>query len=97
MMWFRSPEREAALRRAKTAPGLYACERCHKQLHRSAKKGETPQVHHVHGVTWTVIYQLIVEQLLCDASRLLVLCKDCHRIADREVRTSRSNQEELPL
>ena len=97
MMWFRSPEREAALRRAKNGPGLYRCERCDKQLHRSAKKGETPQVHHVEGVSWTEIYRLIVTQLLVDAHRLAVLCKDCHRAADREVRTQKSGQKELQL
>lgn len=91
-MWFISPERKAAIARSHMH-----CERCGKKLARSRNDGDTPEVHHLDGVTWTEIVRLIVEQLLVDVDRLLVVCKGCHKEADREVRVSKKGQRELPL
>lgn len=86
-LWLRDPNRAAALRRARTSPGVYGCERCGCDLYLTCKPGdgrEKPHVHHIGGVSWQAIYALVKEQLLVDVSRLLVVCKRCHKEIHRE-------------
>lgn len=88
-VWLWSPERAAAIARS----GM-KCERCGCQLYRDKRKGDVPEVHHVDGVGWTAICNLVIEQLLVDADRLLCLCKRCHQTLDNELAAKRAGKAE---
>lgn len=92
ILWLHSPERRAAIKRS----GM-KCECCEKRLFRTRKEGDVPEVHHVDGVSWTMIIELIIDQLLVPADRLLVLCKSCHHAADKKIRNDLKRQGELKL
>jgi hypothetical protein len=74
MMFVRSSERSEALKRAS-----YSCEKC--GIKQSKKKGceVKIEVHHKEGINvWNEVISLIQEKILCDSSKLQVLCRDCH-------------------
>lgn len=73
MMWLRSRERAAALKREG-----YCCELCGKK--QSKRKGYEIriEVHHENGIRWNEIIEYIREHLLCPPRKLKVLCEDCH-------------------
>lgn len=75
-LWMRSRERSAALR----ATG-YHCAACRAK--QSAAKGREVRldVHHLDGVEWDQIVELIRRHLLVDPERLLPLCHECHSAA----------------
>lgn len=68
-----SRERRAAIKRA-----AGKCERCGDPIDERGIKGTKPEVHHLDGLSWGAILDVIFERLLCDVSRLLVLCRRCH-------------------
>lgn len=73
-LWLRSKERSATLKRSG-----YCCEKC--GVKQSKKKGfeQKVEVHHLEGIlNWNEIIDLILDQLLCDISKLKVLCPECH-------------------
>jgi len=74
-IWLRSRERAEALKRAG-----YTCNKCHVKQSKAKGKEQKVEVHHKEGVgNWDEIVQLIYDQLLCDPSKLEVLCPICHK------------------
>lgn len=72
-LWLRSRERGAALKREG-----YRCQRC--GVKQSVAKGRVVKlhVHHIDGINWDGIADLVIERILPDPERLEVLCKPCH-------------------
>lgn len=68
-----SRERAAAVKRA-----AGHCERCGRPIDARGITGDRPEVHHLDGLSWGTILDVIFDRLLCDVSRLLVVCKRCH-------------------
>ena len=73
ILWMRSRERAAALRRHD-----YRCGICN--VKQSAAKGREVKlmVHHMDGVDWDGLFDDIRRRLLVDPDRLLPVCKECH-------------------
>jgi hypothetical protein len=73
-VFLRSRERAAALKRTKNA-----CERC--GIKASVAKGREVKLHVHHAgriANWDKVIDLVFEELLCDPSKLTVLCVACH-------------------
>jgi predicted HNH restriction endonuclease len=74
-IWLRSRERAEALKRAG-----YTCNNCGAKQSKAKGKEQKVEVHHKEGVcNWDEIIELIYDQLLCDPSKLEVLCPICHK------------------
>lgn len=73
LLWLRSRERQAALK----ATG-YRCAYC--GVKQSVAKGKEVrlEVHHMDGVDWEGLIELVRERLLQRAERLAPACKECH-------------------
>lgn len=75
----KSRERAAALKRESNC-----CEIC-KSKQSVAKGREIKlEVHHLDGIEWDKIIEYIYRHLLCDPSKLEVLCKSCHDSEHKE-------------
>ena len=72
MIWLRSRERHAALKRTE-----YHCEQCGKKQ----RKGDPLHVHHLYEVDWARIEAVIRSTLLVSPDHLIPLCEDCHNAA----------------
>ena len=77
-LWLRSRERTSALKRES-----YTCERCEKKQSRAKGREVFVEVHHLDGVDWSGLLDLIRERLLHKAERLEVLCDECHKGEER--------------
>jgi hypothetical protein len=74
LLWLRSIERSTALKR-----DCYACLACGAKQSK-AKGREVPvEVHHLDGIDWDEIIDLIIERLLVDPDRLETRCVPCHK------------------
>lgn len=73
-IWLRSRERAQALKNAK-----YSCESCGVKQSKAKGKEQKVEVHHIFGIDWEGIVQLIRERILQTPTRLKVLCPDCHK------------------
>lgn len=73
LLWMRSRERGDALKNTG-----YCCSMCGVKQSRAKGKEVYLDVHHVHGIDWTGLIQLIRDRLLQTPDRLAPLCKDCH-------------------
>lgn len=73
VLWLRSRERAQALRNTN-----YCC--CYCGVKQSVAKGREVKldVHHLDGIDWGGLCDLIRERLLQDPSRLAPACKECH-------------------
>jgi hypothetical protein len=49
-------------------------------MKQSKRKGMevSVEVHHLDGIEWEKLIDIVYEMLLCDPDRLQTLCKDCH-------------------
>lgn len=70
----RSRERAAALKRDK-----YTCVVCGAKQSRAKDKRVDVEVHHINGVDWTKLIDIVYEMLLCPPEELETLCKKCHK------------------
>lgn len=87
-IFLRSRERTASIK----ANGGCCAECGRKQ---SAAKGREVklEVHHKNRVTnWNRIYEVIREELLCDPSELVPMCKECHVKHHEEERQQQQEQ-----
>jgi len=83
LIWMRSKERGAAMKRDK-----YTCQICHRK--KSTKKIIDPntqvkriEVHHKNGITnWDNIIDLIRKEMLINPEFLITYCKECHAEVD---------------
>ena len=73
-LWLRSRERAAACKRES-----YTCQICGTKQSKAKGKEVAIEVHHINGVLWEEIIDMIYEQLLVHPDKLAVLCKDCHK------------------
>lgn len=73
MVWLRSRERAAAIKREKNT-----CQRCGAKG--SVKKSHEVaiQVHHIDGIDWDGVVDLVIARVLPSPERLEVICKNCH-------------------
>ena len=69
----RSRERAFAMKRDK-----YTCVKC--GVKKSVAKGKEVKVecHHIHGIDWEALVDLVYERLLQTPDKYETLCKDCH-------------------
>lgn len=72
-LWLQSRERSAALRREN-----YTCQRCGKKQSKAKGREVKINVHHINGVDWGDLVDLVFERLLQTSDDLEVLCVDCH-------------------
>jgi predicted HNH restriction endonuclease len=79
-LWLRSRERAAALKREQ-----YTCQKCGIKQSRAKGKEQKVEVHHQQGIAnWEAVIDFIFSQILCDPSRLDVLCPACHEKEHKE-------------
>ena len=69
----RSRERAAALRR-----DGYACQVCHAKQSKARGREVAGEVHHIAGVQWEKLIDLVYEMLLCAPDQMITLCRECH-------------------
>ena len=73
-LWLWSNERNAAVKREGNT-----CECCGKKGSKSKGREVAIEVHHLDGVVnWQHLIEEVQRHLLCDPSKLAVLCRDCH-------------------
>ena len=73
-LWLRSRERLAALKRDN-----YTCQACHRKQSKARGKEFSVEVHHCDGIDdWEGLVDAVYRRLLCDPSKLVTLCKECH-------------------
>jgi 5-methylcytosine-specific restriction endonuclease McrA len=72
-LWLRSRERAAALKR-----DGYSCHDCGKKQSRAKGKEIYVEVHHIDGIKWEQLIDMVYEMLLCNPDGLITMCEDCH-------------------
>ena len=74
MLWLRSRERAEAIKRDDAT-----CQVCGKK--RSVAKGREVniEVHHVHGIDWDDVCEMVSRRVLQTTKGLITLCKQCHK------------------
>lgn len=74
LLWLRSRERAEALKLYS-----YSCNNCHVKQSKAKGKEQRVEVHHKEGIgNWDKVIDVIMEELLCDPTKLEVLCPECH-------------------
>ncbi len=73
LLWLRSNERAAALKREG-----YCCENCGAKQSKAKGREVKVEVHHVNGIDWSGVADLVIERVLQPPELLEVLCKKCH-------------------
>ena len=74
MLWLRSKERSAALKR-----DGYACTECHVKQSKAKGKEQKVEVHHKNGINnWDEVIDMIKAKILCNPDDLQTLCPNCH-------------------
>lgn len=79
-VWLRSRERAAALKR-----DGYTCQCCGRKQSKAKGKEQSIEVHHVNGIDWDGVVDLIIERVLRPPEELKTVCPDCHK-AEHEVK-----------
>lgn len=72
-LWLRSRERAAALKRDQ-----YCCQKCGVKQSRAKGKEVYVEVHHLEGINWDNVCDLIRSVILHNPIRLQTLCRECH-------------------
>ena len=72
-LWLRSRERGTAIKEQK-----YTCRRCGTKQSKAKGKEVAVEVHHIDGIDWDSLCDLIRERLLQTPEDYEVLCKHCH-------------------
>jgi len=73
-LWLRSRERSAACKREK-----YTCQRCGAKQSTAKGREVKIEVHHINGIDWNGIAEIIRERILVNPDNLEVVCKPCHK------------------
>ncbi len=82
-LWLRSRERAAALKAADRR-----CAVCDAKASVAKGREVAVEVHHLDGVDWEELIDLVYERLLVSPRKLRVLCKHCHADEHRVERRS---------
>ena len=77
LLWMRSRERGQALRNTN-----YCCAYCGVKQSKAKGKEVSLDVHHLDGIDWSGLCDLIRERLLQTPDRLAPACKACHAIEE---------------
>ena len=77
-LWLRSRERAAALKAADRR-----CAECGVKASVAKGREVAVEVHHLDGVDWEELIDLVYERLLVSPGKLQVLCKRCHAAEHR--------------
>jgi 5-methylcytosine-specific restriction endonuclease McrA len=72
-LWLRSRERAAAIKRDR-----YTCQTCGVKQSKAVGREVAVQVHHIEGIDWDGVVDIIVERVLQDPARLRTECVACH-------------------
>jgi predicted HNH restriction endonuclease len=72
--WLRSNERSAALKRTG-----YCCAKCGVKQSKAKGKEQKIEVHHVEGIDWDGLCDLVRERMLQSPDKLMPLCPNCHK------------------
>ena len=73
-LWLRSRERASARKRDN-----YTCQVCHRKESKAKGKEFRVEVHHINGVEWEQLIDIVYEMLLCDPKCLETICPGCHK------------------
>ena len=76
-LWMRSRERTGTLKRDK-----YTCQECGKKQSRAKGREVAVVVHHLDGISWDGLIELVARRLLQDPGKLTTLCVPCHEEAE---------------
>lgn len=78
LLWLRSRERAAAVKRDKNT-----CQKCEKKASVAKGREVKTEVHHLQegDINWQRIFRVIRAELLPDPKMLITLCKQCHKDA----------------
>lgn len=69
----RSRERAATLKRDN-----YTCVRCGAKQSRAKGKEVYVEAHHIDGINWERVYEVIYKEVLVPPEKQQTLCKECH-------------------
>lgn len=83
-LWLRSRERQAALKR-----DHYTCRKCGGKQSRAAGKEFYVGVHHLYGIDWEALIDLVYERLLVPAEQQVTLCDECHEEFEKGKRNAK--------
>jgi 5-methylcytosine-specific restriction endonuclease McrA len=72
-VWLRSRERAARLKQDR-----YTCQVCNRKQSRAKGREFKVQVHHLRGLNWEHLIDLVFEYLLVHPEGLVTLCEECH-------------------
>lgn len=72
-LWLRSRERSSAIKRDK-----YTCQKCLRKQSKAKGKEFDVIVHHLDGIDWDGLIDLVALRLLQTPDRLQTLCLECH-------------------
>lgn len=75
-LFLRCRERSFAVKRDN-----YTCQVCGRKQSRARGREVSVEVHHLDGVQWEELIQLVRDRLLVSPDRLQTLCSDCHGAA----------------
>ena len=78
-LWLRSREHLVPLQRSG-----YRCECCGVKQSKAKGREVKLEVHHIDGIDWPGVREIIRERVLVDPSRLIALCKTCHEKQHKE-------------
>ena len=76
-LWLRSRERAAALKR-----DGYCCQKCGVKQSKAKGREQRIVVHHINGVQWEEMIDIVYDCILVNPSELETLCPDCHEKID---------------
>lgn len=73
LIWLRSRERSEALKNTD-----YRCSVCGVKQSKAKGREVALDVHHIEGIDWTGLINIIRERMLPSPDKLAPLCKGCH-------------------
>lgn len=73
-LFLRSRERAACIKSAK-----YTCSQCGAKQSRVKGKEVYVEIHHLDGIFWEKLIDMVYETLLCHPDKMRCLCVDCHK------------------
>lgn len=73
-LWLRSRERAATLKRDD-----YTCQLCGRKQSKAKGREQSVEVHHIDGILWEKLIDLVYEMLLCHPDKLATVCPECHK------------------
>lgn len=83
LLWLRSQERAAAIKR-----DGYACQRCGAKQSKAKGREVKVEVHHIDGIEWYDVANIIAERILQTPDRLMTLCHECHMLEHKKGKTN---------